>query len=290
MSGAVAAISEFSGSTTLGSVIMQDIELLKLLVDSTAKEGNKFSAVLLGLLVMLTDNQSSETLVSVIVRNEALGLPKLLKMIEEISLEKPKEIIKNLPTVPVGFPEFLAVHRPTLRTAILERYLGISSGGDGLKYERDALLLDQQQKIRALESELEDAKNDLFDLSNSLKSSDKQFVLRENAAMKSLLRQLQKEVKVNEEEITRVRKIHEMETSTLKRVIEDLQAQINALLLNNKQLSELHANGSHQTESQNSFGKDHSDLLELLKIISERFPETQSLMGPLGCVPQVALL
>jgi hypothetical protein len=184
---------------------------------------------------MLSDNQSSETLVSVIVRNEALGLPKLLKMIEEISLENPKEIIRNLPTVPVGFPEFLAVHRQALRTAILERYLGISSGGDGLKYERDALLLDQQQKIRALESELEDAKNDLFDLSNSLKSSDKQFVLRENAAIKSLLRQLQKEVKVNEEEITRVRKIHEVETSTLKRVIEDLQAQINALLLNNKQ-------------------------------------------------------
>ena len=175
----------------------------------------------------------------------------------------------------MGFSEFLAVHTPAMRTAILERYLDISPGE--VPDERDALLKQQQARIGTLENELETAKNDFSDLIFSINSSEKDFVLRENAAMKSLLRQLQNELRVVEAESERIRKIHEVETATLKRAMEEYQVQINALLLNNKQLSELHS-----VDSTADFEKDHADLLELLRVVAERFPETQSVLGPLG--------
>jgi hypothetical protein len=247
--------------------------------------------LLVGLLITLSGSNDSDNLAAIVAKQEGFGLTKLHKLILDLSAEKPKEFCHQLPSLPCGFDEFVSLHKNAILNSILERYLKVS--GRPLPDERDALLRHQQERLCALESDLQAARSDLVDIEVCLNSTDKDFVVRENMLLRNVARLLKKEAQTLSSEAERLRKIRSCESNTYRDIIEDLQSQVNALLLNNKQLSELHVHADGSPPKISLETNPNEELLELLRVIYERFPETRSLIGPLGKVdnlPDVAAI
>ena len=274
MSAAISVICEFlsgGGSNVLASTMMSDLEYIRFLIENVKKSDSKFAPFLLSLLISLSgeSNGSAEVLI------HSVELPKLHKTVEQLVNEKSKSVLLKLPaSMPVGFDECVARIGPSVNKGLLERYLASSSGKLETADCRDALLKQQQERIALLETELAAAKSDLTDVSVSLNASaGQEFIVKENLSLWSVLRQLQKELQIVNDENEVLRKMNTTDSQTYRKIIEELHAQVAALALNNKQLTELDRDAYISAEN--------LELIELLEKIYTNFPETHSLIGPL---------
>lgn len=239
-----------------------DMDLIKVIASRLSSPS---ACVLLGLLVALADNGSGQAIAS------SVGLPQLSRAIDEAGIERRRQPTKiKLPTTPWGFQIFVKSVAPMIQRSLLTLFL--QAKPVDVSKELSGMVEYQRQRIGHLEEELETARNDTL---------HETFLIKENRLMRSLIRQLGAELRANEKEIDRLKLLHRTESDTYEKVIDELNQQVEALLVNNKQLNELKAVGVSAPVSPPN---DMQDLLELLTEIATRFPETRALIGPLGSV------
>lgn len=278
--GAICVLSQLSASNPfiVRSMILPDFEFVKCLVECEhCTVSRRVTALLLGLLIVSGDSALIPAVLNAI--SERIGLPRLSMIIDELTNEK-RKCLKSLPMIPIGLDRFVRSVKPTVQRSLLEIYLNAKPMDP--ETESKSMMEHQQNRIIELESQLETMNSQLVDSLISRDSADREWLLKENFMMRSVIIQQEREIKADESEIERLKKINEAETEALKRVIEDLNQQVHALLVNNKQLTELVNTDSSKESAQSTFEKDHSDILELLQELSKRFPETRALIGPLG--------
>ena len=290
-SGAICVLSQLAASNPLiiRTTILPDFEFVKYLVECEyCPISRRLSALLLGLVIVSGDAAMTPAILNAI--SVKIGLPRLSSILDEMSNEK-RKCLKSLPMMPIGLDRFVRSVKPAIQRSLLDMYLNMKPVEP--QSELKSLMDHQQKRISELESELDSAMSQLVDAVTSRNSADRESLLNENFMMRSVISQLQREIKADESEIERLKLVNEAETGTLKRIIEDLNQQVHALLVNNKQLTELVNSDSSRESASSSFAKDHADILELLRELSTRFPETRALIGPLGIeqtVPSAALV
>jgi hypothetical protein len=278
--GAICVLSQLSASNPLivRSMILPDFEFVKCLVEcEDCAVSRRVTALLLGLLIVSGDSALVPAVLNAI--SERIGLPRMSMIMDELTNEK-RKCLKSLPMIPIGLDRFGRSVKPAIQRSLLEIYLNAKPLDPETQLK--SLMEHQQKRIIELDSQLETMNSQLVDALISRASADREWLLKENFMMRSVIIQQEREIKADESEIERLKKINETETGALKRVIEDLNQQVHALLVNNKQLTELVNTDSTRESAQSTFEKDHADILELLKELSKRFPETRALIGPLG--------
>ena len=261
--GALSLLAELVTALPSAAVSFLDIETAKVLTDSVCEHSSSIAAVVVGVLMLVLPDGMADPLVAAI--EGRIGLVTFFKL-----LEVRAGTGLTLPCSTAGFARVAAVVKPSIQKQILERHLGVSPVDS--EKELRAVIRHQAVQLEALEDEVATA----VDLSVSRHAS-RDFLVDENERLRSLVHQLKREVKIGEAEIARLKLKSHVETTTMKTVINDLNQQVQALLVAYQQSSEL--TGTTPGEAADS---THGDLLELLQLLKDRFPETASLIGPLG--------
>ena len=239
-------------------VVGGDIELVKLVSESVCKDtpGRGIYAVFVGVLLTFSASNSStrEIVQSIMARiQSAIGLPQFNAILQDVfkSVSSKRKtpglpprvpyrfpMIDTLPTIGDGLAESVKALAPLFRQAVLDIYLGVDSRTSNIGHDVGDLIAAQHADIASLQAELAAERREFIDYRVAV-SSGTDAILQESRRLSSLLAQLRRELQVSQVEIARLELMKAAEAVAMKQTIEELQQQVNALVANYNQLSEL---------------------------------------------------
>jgi hypothetical protein len=232
---------------------------------SVTNLGSVVSCVLL--LLLITFGKDEETDIVAEAIGARISYSKIYKVLSDWFSTETRRTKRQycLPMISSEVKAEILKVWPEIKKTILKQCLGYQCLSD-----------DSARMIEVLSSENKELRNEVSYLRNQLIDWKASFagpeqVLEENEKLRRLLNVMREEIFANETEIARIELMRDAENSAMREIINEQETQIQALVASYNQLIEISASSTVE--------RDMKDLLELLKKVQDKYPQTKELLG-----------
>jgi hypothetical protein len=259
--GAMQLLTEWLCVAGFGLAIVEDdIDLVKCVVDTVRGESTSqvdIYVIFVATLIIRASTPFSSSIVA------AVGPVELYKRL--VDIEKRYARIDKTSGLPkVDTVDFIKIVFPATKAIVLGMcFPPLADTGDNIV---DLLHVEN----RGLREDLDLARTEIIQF-HRLATYGASRLVEDQIHHKTIIGLLRQEIEISSSELHRVELARHAEVTALKKLIDEQESQINALVSSYNQLNEL-AGG----------GETAGDSMELLREIRTRFPETASLLDPVG--------